>query len=214
MDPKKNIVIHPTAEVSDKAELGEGTRIWHQSQVREGAVLGKGCNVGKACYIDFGVQIGDYVKIQNGVSLYHGVKLEDGVFCGPHCVFTNDLLPRAINPDGTPKDADDWVLTQTVVRKGASIGANATIRCGVTIGCWAMVGAGATVTHDVPDFGLVYGVPARLKGFVCYCGAQLATTHSVSGEKSTFSILCSNCGAAVDIPREALQLVIHKEEKL
>lgn len=112
-------------------------------------------------YIDVGVEIGNNVKIQNGVSVYRGVKVEDDVFLGPHMTFTNDLYPRAFN--------EDWELVPTLVKKGASIGAHATIVCSVTIGEYAMVGAGAVVTKDVPPFGLVFGNPARLKGFVCYC---------------------------------------------
>lgn len=202
---ESSVMIHPSAEVSERAVLGEGTKIWHQSQVREGAVLGKGCIVSKACYIDFGVSIGDYVKVQNGVSIYHGVTLEDGVFCGPHCVFTNDLFPRSINPDGTPKSADDWILSKTLIRHGASIGANATIRCGVTVGRWAMVGAGAAVTRDVPDYGLVFGVPARLHGFVCSCGARLEISGiNVDCDDDKVNVVCDQCGTEVGIERESI----------
>jgi len=164
---------HPTADVSPQATIGTGTKIWHHVQIREGAVLGQNCIISKGVYIDFGVQIGHNVKVQNGISIYHGVTLEDGVFCGPHCVFTNDKLPRAINPDGSLKSGDDWAVAETLVKKGASIGAQATIVCGVTIGQWAMVGSGAVVTRDVPPYGLVYGNPARLRGFVCPHGHKL-----------------------------------------
>ncbi len=167
------VKIHPTADVSPAAQIGEGSSIWHQAQVRERAVIGKGCVIGKGVYVDFEVQIGDHVKIQNYVSVYHGVTLEDGVFVGPHVCFTNDLRPRAINPDGSLKAADDWVLSRTLVRQGAALGANATIRCGVTIGRWAMVGSGSVVTRDVPDYGLVYGNPAQLCGFVGPNGEKL-----------------------------------------
>jgi acetyltransferase-like isoleucine patch superfamily enzyme len=168
-----DIRIHPTAEVSPQAVIGAGTRIWNHCQVREGARIGRGCILSKDVYIDAGVVIGDHVKIQNGISVYHGVTLEDGVFLGPHMVFTNDLRPRAINPDGTPKAASDWTLTETRVRRGAAIGAGAIIICGVTIGQWALVGAGAVVTRDVPDYGLVVGNPARLRGFVGPAGERL-----------------------------------------
>lgn len=151
------IRIHPTAEVSPQCEIGEGTSIWHQSQVRELAQIGMNCIIGKGVYIDAGVVIGDNVKIQNYVSVFHGVTLEDGVFVGPHVCFTNDLRPRAINPDGTLKGGDDWTLTNTLIRRGASLGANATVRCGVTIGEWAMIGSGSVVTQDIPDFGLAWG---------------------------------------------------------
>src|SRR5215217_3679629 len=133
-----DIYIHPTADVSPKAILGEGTRVWHEVQIREGAVLGRNCIVGKGVYIDFGVQIGDNVKIQNRSSVYHGTTLEDGVFVGPHVIFTNDKLPRAITPDGTLKSDDDWEVGPIRVCYGASLGAGAIILPGVTIGRWAL----------------------------------------------------------------------------
>jgi len=136
---------HATADVSPQADIGEGTKIWQHCQVREGAVIGRNCILSKGVYIDTGVRIGNNVKIQNGISVYHGVTLQDGVFCGPHCVFTNDRQPRSINPDGSLKSADDWVVSETLVKTGASIGAHATIVCGTTIGRWAMIGAGAVV---------------------------------------------------------------------
>ena len=192
---------HSTADVSPQAIIGEGTKIWQHCQVREGAVLGHNCILSKGVYIDADVHIGNNVKIQNGISVYHGVTLEDGVFCGPHCVFTNDRQPRAINADGTLKRADDWTVSETLVRTGASIGAHATIVCGVVIGRWAMIGAGAVVTHDIPDYGLVYGNPARLHGFVCPCGNKL--TESRSGESSAEGVRmsCSQCHALITIPR-------------
>jgi UDP-2-acetamido-3-amino-2,3-dideoxy-glucuronate N-acetyltransferase len=150
-------------------------------------------------YIDAGVRIGNNVKIQNGISVYHGVTLEDGVFCGPHCVFTNDRQPRAINPDGKLKSADDWVVSETLVKTGASIGAHATIVCGTTIGRWAMIGAGSVVTRNVPDYGLVYGNPARLHGFVCACGEKLPEASNISGDE--VSLVCPKCGQRTSIPR-------------
>src|SRR5512142_2718622 len=165
-----SIRIHASAEVSDKASIGDGTSIWHNSQVREGARLGNNCILGKGVYIDAGVIIGDNVKIQNYVSVFHGVTIEDGVFIGPHVCFTNDMRPRAVNPDGSLKAADDWVLSETVVKRGAALGANSTIRCGITIGEWVMIGSDSVVTKDVPAYGLVKGNPARLHGFVCACG--------------------------------------------
>lgn len=191
--------IHPTADVSDEARIGDGTSIWHQAQVRPGASLGKNCNIGKGVYIDTQVSIGDNVKIQNYVSVYHGVTIEDGVFVGPHVCFTNDLRPRAINADGSLKSADDWVLSETRVKRGAALGANATIRCGVTIGEWAMVGSGSVVTRDVPAYGLVFGNPARLRGFVCPCGAQLVK-NSLRGNAVVGR--CPECGQTIEISRE------------
>lgn len=166
-------MIHPTADVSPEARIGPGTRIWHEAQVREGAVLGAECNVGKGVYIDRGVIVGDRVKIQNRASLYRGVTVEDGVYIGPHVSFGNDRYPRAVNPDGSPQTDADWELAPTLVREGVSIGASAVILPGVTIGRWAMVGAGAVVTRDVPEHTLALGNPARVVGRVCVCGRPL-----------------------------------------
>jgi UDP-2-acetamido-3-amino-2,3-dideoxy-glucuronate N-acetyltransferase len=186
------IYIHPTADVSPRATLGPGTKVWHQAQVREGAVLGRNCILGKGAYVDFGVQIGDNVKIQNRASVYHGVTLESGVFVGPHAIFTNDKMPRAINPDGSLKSDDDWELGHILVKEGASIGAGAIIVTNVTIGRFAMIGAGAVVTKDVPDYGLAYGNPARLQGYVCPCGHKLEQSNG-----STWK--CPHCGRELSI---------------
>jgi UDP-2-acetamido-3-amino-2,3-dideoxy-glucuronate N-acetyltransferase len=168
-----NVYVHPTAEVSSDAQLGEGTKIWNHAQVRPAARVGANCVIGKGTYIDAHVVLGDNCKVQNYVSIFDGVTLEDGVFVGPHVCFTNDMQPRAINRDGTVKAATDWVLTATVVKRGAALGANSTIRCGITIGEWAMVGSGSVVTKDVPDHALVVGNPARIIGWVCACGTKL-----------------------------------------
>lgn len=165
--------IHPTASVSELAKIGAGTRIWNHCQVRENVSIGENCILGKDSYVDFGVQIGDNVKIQNGAYIYHGTTIESGVFIGPGAIFTNDKKPRAINPDGTLKGADDWEVGQTLVKYGASIGAGAIILPGITIGQFALVGAGAVVTHDVPDHALVIGNPARQVGYVCKCATKL-----------------------------------------
>lgn len=172
------MMIHPTADVSSKAHIGPETGIWHQTQVREGAVIGRNCIVGKDVYIDFDVTIGDNVKIQNYASIYHGVTLEDGVFIGPQACLTNDRLPRAIAVDGRLKTGDDWAVGPILVRYGASVGAGSIVLPDVTIGRWAMVAAGAVVTRSVPDHGLVIGVPARLVGYVCKCGRRLETEDS------------------------------------
>ncbi len=190
--------IHPTADVSPEAQIGEGTRIWHQAQVREGAHIGRHCVIGKGVYIDFGVRIGNKVKIQNYVSVYHGVTIQDGVFIGPYVCFTNDRRPRAVNPDGSLKGSDDWVLSETLVMEGASIGAHSVIVCGTTVGRWAMVGAGSVVTRDVPDYGLVWGNPARLRGFVCPCGERLHSTGPCEGDM--VQMVCPQCGTEVAIP--------------
>lgn len=192
----QNVRIHPTAEVSPEAIVGDRSQVWNQSQVRPGSVLGHDCILGKDVYIDAGVKIGNNVKIQNGVSVYHGVTIEDGVFCGPHCVFTNDRVPRAINPDGTLKSASDWKVSETLIKYGAAIGANSTIACGVTIGRWALIGAGAVVTRDVPDYGMAYGNPARVRGFVCACGTKLKITSS---DATSVAMKCGECGTEVTI---------------
>jgi UDP-2-acetamido-3-amino-2,3-dideoxy-glucuronate N-acetyltransferase len=167
-------VIHPSSVVSEKAVVGNGTRIWLFCQVREGARIGKDCILGKGVYVDSDVVIGDKVKIQNNASIYLGVTIEDGVFIGPHVCFTNDKVPRAVNPDMSLKGASEWTLAKTRVMAGATLGANATIVCGVTIGRWAIVAAGSVVTADVPDHALVMGNPARVTGWVCACGERLS----------------------------------------
>ncbi len=166
------LTIHPTAKVNKKSKIGGGTVIWDQAQIRENATIGRNCVIGKNAYIDVDVTLGNNVKVQNNASIYRGVTIEDGVFIGPHVCFTNDKVPRAINPDGTIKKTFDWTLTKTVVKNGASIGANSTILPDITIGQFALVGAGSVVTKSVPDHGLVFGNPARLKGYVCFCGKR------------------------------------------
>src|SRR5437016_3382691 len=183
--------IHPTAEVSPDAHIGAGTRIWRQAHVREYAQIGESCTIGKGVYIDAHVQIGSNVKIQNHASLFEGLTLGDGVFVGPHVCFTNDLLPRAITPDGKLKSADDWVRTPTLVRYGASIGAGSIIVCGITIGEFALIGAGSVVTRDVPPHTLVFGNPARQHGYVCRCARKLADVFEQNG---LLIGRCETCG--------------------
>ncbi len=155
--------IHPSAVVEDGAVVGEGTTVWHHAHIRAGAVVGPDAVIGKNVYVDAGVRIGARSKIQNNVSVYRGVELADEVFVGPSAVFTNDRTPRAVAPD--------WVVTPTRVRHGASIGANATLVCGIELGAWSMVAAGAVVTRSTRDHQLVAGNPARHHGWVCRCGA-------------------------------------------
>lgn len=166
-------MIHNTADVSKEAIIGEGTKIWNWVQVRENANIGKDCILSKGVYVDFGVNIGNQVKIQNNVSVFHGVTIKDGVFVGPHVCFTNDKKPRAINPDGSLKSADDWEVSQIIVEEGASIGANATILPGVKIGKFALIGAGSVVTKDVPDYAVAFGNPAKVRGFVDKKGGKV-----------------------------------------
>ena len=191
------IMIHPSADVSEKAQIGENTKIWHHCQVRPGAKIGSNCILGKGVFIDVDVPIGDNVKIQNYVSVYHGVTIQDGVFIGPHVCFTNDMRPRAVNPNGIPKAADDWTLSETLIKRGASLGANATIRCGIVIGEWALVGSGSVVTRDVPEHGLVFGNPAKLRGFVCACGEKL---NYKDKKGDMIQAECPSCHEMVQIP--------------
>jgi len=166
-------MIHDTARVDPQAKIGKNVKIWNWVQVRENAEIGDNTILSKNVYVDFGVRIGKNVKIQNNVSVYHGVTIEDGVFVGPHVCFTNDRIPRAINPDGSLKETSDWEVSPITVGYGSSIGANATILPGIRIGCFALIGAGSVVTKDVPDHGLFYGSPARLVGYVCVCGHRM-----------------------------------------
>lgn len=161
-----NHYVHPTADVSPEAIIGADTRIWHQAQIRERARIGEACIVGKGSYIDFDVLIGNKCKLQNGVFVYHGATIEDGVFLGPGVMLLNDKNPRAITPDGDLKTDADWDVSPTYIKYGAAIGGGAIILPGVTVGQWAMVGSGAVVTRDVPDYGLVYGNPARFIKYI------------------------------------------------
>ncbi len=183
--------VHPTAEVSAEAHIGGGTRIWRQAHVREYASVGEQCNIGKGVYIDSYVHIGSRVKIQNNASIFEGVTLEDGVFVGPHVCFTNDMTPRAITPDGALKGSEDWQVTPTLVKYGASIGAASVIVCGITIGTFALIGAGSVVTKDVPAHALVFGNPARLHGYVCQCARRLSDVHEVNGNIVGWCESCS-----------------------
>lgn len=152
---KKDYFVHESSYIDEDVEIGAGTKIWHFCHIQRGARIGENCVLGQNVNVSNNVKIGNNVKIQNNVSVYEGVELEDGVFCGPSCVFTNDITPRAEFPKGSVG------YKKTLVKHGASIGANATIVCGVTIGEYAMVAAGAVVTKDVPEYTLVAGIPAK-----------------------------------------------------
>lgn len=171
--------VHESAYVDAGAQIGDGTKVWHFCHVMPGAVIGRDCSLGQNVVVMHGVRVGDRVKIQNNVSLYEGVTLEDDVFCGPSMVFTNVLNPRSHVPR-----KDEYKSTQ--VRRGASIGANATILCGTTLGEYCFVGAGAVVTRDIPAYAIVTGVPGRQSGWVCRCGVTLQ-----GGPAYT----CAACGA-------------------
>ncbi|MBQ3146652.1 MAG: N-acetyltransferase [Oscillospiraceae bacterium] len=164
---EKNYFVHESSYVDEGCEIGEGTKIWHFCHIQSGARIGKKCSFGQNVNVSNNVIVGDGCKVQNNVSLYEGVVLEDNVFCGPSCVFTNDLTPRAKYPKGRAN------YKKTLIKEGASIGANATVVCGHTIGRCALIGAGAVVTCDVPDYALMLGIPTRLVGYVCRCGERL-----------------------------------------
>jgi UDP-2-acetamido-3-amino-2,3-dideoxy-glucuronate N-acetyltransferase len=187
----KGYFVHPSSYVDEPCVIGEGTKIWHFSHVMKDVVIGRGCNIGQNVLVASGVRIGDDCKIQNNVSLYTGVVLEDHVFCGPSMVFTNVVNPRS-------EVVRKSEYRQTLVKRGASIGANATILCGLTIGAYAFVGAGAVVTRDVPDFALVVGNPARRTGWMCRCGIKLA----LAGETAR----CSACGTGYRLQAGAVGL--------
>ncbi len=183
---------HESCYVDDGCVIGAGTKIWHFTHVMSGARIGRGCNIGQNVVISPGVVVGDNVKIQNNVSVYTGVELEDDVFCGPSMVFTN-----VVNPRSHVSRKDEY--RRTLVRRGASLGANSTIVCGHIVGRYAFIGAGAVVTRDVPDYALVLGNPARIAGWMCQCGVKLAT-----GAKAPDAVACSACGTRYRLDAGAL----------
>jgi len=184
--------VHESSYVDDGAQVGRGTKIWHFCHVMPGAIIGERCNLGQNVVVMPGTRIGNNVKIQNNVSIYEGVTLEDDVFCGPSCVFTNVLNPRS-------HVSRKREYRPTRVKRGSSIGANATILCGVTLGEYAFIGAGAVVTSDVPAYGLMVGVPARRVGWMCQCGERL----SIAAGKAT----CAVCGTGYEESNGALRPV-------
>lgn len=189
------VSIHPTAIVDEGASIGDGSRVWHWVHVCGGARIGKGCSLGQNVFVGNDVVIGNNVKIQNNVSVYDAVRLEDDVFCGPSMVFTNVYNPRS---SITRKDE----YRQTTVRKGATLGANSTIVCGVSIGEHAFVGAGAVVNRDVAPFALMGGVPAKRLGWMCLCGVRLPAEMS--------RVTCTACAREYDVDAEACRPITAK----
>ena len=183
--------VHESSYVDESATIGDGTKIWHFSHIQKGAQIGENCSLGQNVNISNNVKIGTGVKIQNNVSVYGGVELEDYVFCGPSMVFTNDLTPRSKYPKGVAG------YQKTLVKYGASIGANATILCGNTIGKWSMIASGAVVTKDVPSHALMIGVPAQQAGWVCECGETLKN-----------NLFCEACGRKYKIRDDKLKELI------
>lgn len=178
--------VHESSYVDEEVDIGEDTCIWHFCHIMSGVKIGRDCRLGQNVVVGPRAVVGNNVKIQNNVSVYEGVTLEDNTFCGPSVVFTNVQTPRSAFPRNTSDD-----FAPTLIKTGASLGANATIVCGNTVGRHALVGAGAVVTHDVPDYGVVYGNPARLNGWACECGEILL----IQEDRST----CTHCGRRYDL---------------
>ncbi|WP_297890133.1 acyltransferase [Sulfurihydrogenibium sp.] len=206
---KDNFFVHESSYIDENVEIGKGTKIWHFSHILQNTKIGENCIIGQNCMIGPDVKIGKGCKIQNNVSIYKGVELEDYVFCGPSMVFTNVLTPRAFVER-------KHEFKKTLVKTGATIGANATIVCGNTIGKYAMIGAGAVVVSDVEDYGLYIGVPARKVGWVCKCGFVLVHKNKIKGNIDSKKddktlISCKNCGSTYILEKESFYPL---EEKL
>jgi len=183
---EKDYFVHESSYVDEPSEIGEGTKIWHFCHVMKNSRIGRRCNIGQNVVISPDVVIGDNVKIQNNVSVYTGVELEDDVFCGPSMVFTN-----VVNPRSHVSRKDEY--KKTLVRRGASIGANATVVCGNTIGRFAFIGAGAVVTRDVPDYAMIVGNPGRIAGWMCECGIKLSMSKEIQKDEESVCEACGKC---------------------
>ena len=195
---KDSFFVHPTSLVEELSNIGDGTKIWHFSHIMPHTTIGKNCTIGQNVFIGENVNIGNNVKIENNVSVFEGVTLEDDVFCGPSCVFTNVISPRS-------HISRKREFRSTLVKKGATIGASATIICGNTIGSYAFVGAGSIVTKDVDDYALVYGTPAKIQGWVCQCGTKLDFT-ATKGK-------CRICGEEYERQESEGKIIVRKLNK-
>ncbi|MGE0825502.1 MAG: acyltransferase [Candidatus Binatia bacterium] len=184
MDDNAEYFVHESSYIEQPYSIGNGTKIWHFCHIMENTVIGENCNFGQNVVISPGCVVGNNVKIQNNVSIYEGVTLEDDVFCGPSAVFTNVINPRS-------HVSRRHEYQRTLVKRGASIGANATVVCGVTLGCYCFIGAGSVVTRDVPDYALAFGNPARVRGWMCYCGVKLAFDVSKNGNATAACQACN-----------------------
>ncbi|MDD3242734.1 MAG: acyltransferase [Eubacteriales bacterium] len=195
---KQGVTIHPSSYVDEPCQIGEGTKIWHFCHVMKDSVIGRNCSIGQNVVVSPGVTLGDGVRVQNNVSIYTGVTCEDDVFLGPSCVFTNVLNPRAFISRKSE-------FKPTRICRGASIGANVTVVCGVTIGEYALIGAGSVITRDVPAYGLIKGTPGRLTGYVCRCGVKLAVHQEQA--------VCPSCGSQYHLEDGVLSPVSLSEEQ-
>ncbi len=194
--------VHPSSVIDEPVQIAKGTKIWHFCHVMKGAKIGEGCSFGQNVFVGSKVEIGNNVKVQNNVSIYDNVYIEDDVFCGPSMVFTN-----VINPRSHIVRKDEYM--DTFVKRGASIGANATIVCGITLGQYCFIGAGAVVIKDVAPYALMIGVPAKLAGWMCHCGSRLALRPQTDSAKEA---QCSNCGSRYKLlPNETLQVLEEKQ---
>jgi UDP-2-acetamido-3-amino-2,3-dideoxy-glucuronate N-acetyltransferase len=197
----KGYYVHPSSVIDEPVSIGKGTKIWHFCHVMSGAKIGERCSFGQNVFVGSRVVVGNNVKVQNNVSIYDNVYLEDDVFCGPSMVFTNVVNPRShIIRKHEYKD--------TFVKRGASIGANATIVCGITLGQFCFIGAGAVVVKDVPAYALMMGIPAKVAGWICHCGVRLALPASSSGK---VKVICENCSSSYELqPAGQLQVIQEK----